>query len=74
MKDLVEAAGGTMDDLIQINVFVTEMSTLQEFWEARREYFSGDFPCSTLVQVAALATPELKVEVNATGFIGSAGG
>jgi enamine deaminase RidA (YjgF/YER057c/UK114 family) len=73
MKALVEAAGGKMDDLIQINVFVTEMSTLEEFWRARREFFTGDFPCSTLVQVAGLANPALKVEVNATGFIGAAG-
>jgi 2-iminobutanoate/2-iminopropanoate deaminase len=72
MKDLVEAAGGKMDDLIQINVFVTEMN-VPEFWKARREFFTGDFPCSTFVQVAALATPDLKVEVNAIGFVGAGG-
>ena len=71
MKALVEEAGGKMDDLIQINVFVTEMATLEEFWQARREFFTGDFPCSTLVQVAGLANPALKVEVNAIGFIGA---
>ena len=71
MKALVEEAGGKMDDLIQINVFVTEMATLEEFWQARREFFTGDFPCSTLVQVAGLANPALKIEVNAIGFIGA---
>jgi 2-iminobutanoate/2-iminopropanoate deaminase len=62
-----------MDDIIQINVFVTEMSSLEAFWEARREFFTGDFPCSTLVQVAALATPDLKIEVNGIGFVGAGG-
>ena len=71
MKARVEEAGGKMDDLIQINVFVTEMATLEEFWRARREFFTGDFPCSTLVQVAGLANPALKIEVNAIGFIGA---
>ena len=71
MKALVEEAGGKMDDLIQINVFVTEMETLEEFWRARREFFTGDFPCSTLVQVAGLANPALKIEVNAIGFLGA---
>ena len=71
MKALVEEAGGKMDDLIQINVFVTEMATLEEFWRARREFFTGDFPCSTLVQVSGLANPALKIEVNAIGFIGA---
>ena len=71
MKALVEEAGGKMDDLVQINVFVTEMATLEEFWRARREFFTGDFPCSTLVQVAGLANPALKIEVNAIGFLGA---
>ena len=71
MKALVEEAGGKMDDLIQINVFVTEMATLEEFWRARREFFTGDFPCSTLVQVSGLANPALKIEVNAIGFVGA---
>ena len=71
MRALVEEAGGKMDDLVQINVFVTEMETLEEFWRARREFFTGDFPCSTLVQVAGLANPALKIEVNAIGFLGA---
>ena len=40
-------------------------------WQARREFFSGNFPASTLVQVAALATPALKVEINAVAHIGA---
>lgn len=70
MKDLIEAAGGKMNDIIQITIFVTEMS-VEEFWRARREFFTGDFPCSTWVQVAALARQDLIVEVNAVGFIGA---
>jgi 2-iminobutanoate/2-iminopropanoate deaminase len=70
IKDLMEAAGGKMNDIVQISIFATEMS-VDEFWKARREFFSGDFPCSTFVQVVALATPQLVVEVNAIGFIGA---
>jgi len=40
-------------------------------WQARREFFTGNFPASTLVQVAALATPSLKVEINAVAHIGA---
>ena len=66
----MEAAGGKIDDVIQINIFVTEMN-VPDFWRARREFFSGDFPVSTFVQVAALADPELVVEINAIGFLGA---
>jgi enamine deaminase RidA (YjgF/YER057c/UK114 family) len=40
-------------------------------WEARREFFTGNFPASTLVQVAALADPSLKVEIDAVAHIGA---
>jgi 2-iminobutanoate/2-iminopropanoate deaminase len=46
-------------------------------WRARREFFSGDFPCSTLIEVKRVgspkASPPLKVEINATGVIGAGG-
>ena len=35
---------------------------------------TGDFPTSTLVEVRALATPQLLVEVNAIGFLGGSTG
>jgi enamine deaminase RidA (YjgF/YER057c/UK114 family) len=38
-------------------------------WAARREFFTGDFPASTLVEVSALATPELLVEIEAIAHI-----
>jgi len=63
IKHLMEAAGGRMDDIVK--VFVTDIKRREEFWQARREFFSGDFPVSTLVEVRALAAPELLVEVAA---------
>jgi 2-iminobutanoate/2-iminopropanoate deaminase len=71
IKHLVEAAGGTMADIVTVTIFVTDISQREKVWQARREFFTGDFPCSTLVQVAALAAPSLKVEINAVAHIGS---
>src|SRR5690349_100184 len=75
MKHLMEAAGGKMDDLISITVFVTNLDENTEVWRARREFFTGDFPCSTLIEVKRVgspkASPPLKVEINATGVIGA---
>jgi enamine deaminase RidA (YjgF/YER057c/UK114 family) len=42
-----------------------------EVWRARQEFFSGDFPCSTLVEVRSLATPEILVEIEAIACIGA---
>ena len=38
-KDLLEAAGGKMDDIMSITVYVTNLDENTEVWRARREFF-----------------------------------
>jgi enamine deaminase RidA (YjgF/YER057c/UK114 family) len=71
IKHLVEAAGGSMADILKVTIFVTDIRNREKVWKARQEFFTGNFPASTLVQVAALATPELKVEIEAVAHIGA---
>jgi len=73
IRDLMEAAGGKMDDVIKVTIFVTDIRRREEVWRARKEFFTGDFPCSTLVEVRALASPEVLVEIEAVGFLGAGG-
>jgi len=73
IRHLMEAAGGRMDDIVKIDVFVTDIKRREEVWKARAEVFSGDFPVSTLVEVRALAMPELIVEIEAVGILGAGG-
>ncbi|MGX4694303.1 RidA family protein [Streptomyces sp. JNUCC 63] len=70
IKDLVEAAGGVMDDVVKMTIFVTDMSDNSEVWKARQEFFSGDFPACTLVEVSALAKPEILLEIEAIAVAG----
>jgi 2-iminobutanoate/2-iminopropanoate deaminase len=71
IRHLVEAAGGTMADVTKVTIFVTDITQREKVWQARREFFAGNFPASTLVQVAALADPALKVEIEAVAHIGA---
>ncbi len=71
IRNLVEAAGGTMADVVKVSIFVTDIKQREKVWRARREVFSGDFPASTLVQVAALAEPSVKVEIEAVAYLGA---
>src|SRR5262245_33172955 len=70
-KHLVEAAGGAMGDVVKITIYVTDIGKNAEVWRARKEAFTGDFPASTLVEVSALAKPEILVEIEAVAYIGS---
>ena len=71
VQALVEAAGGTLADVVKITVYLTDIDDRAEFSRARAAFFPGRKPCSTLVGVTALARPGLRVEVEATAFIGA---
>jgi enamine deaminase RidA (YjgF/YER057c/UK114 family) len=71
IRNLVEAAGGTMSDGAKITIYVTDIGQNTEVWRARKEAFTGDFPASTLVEVSALARPEILVEIEAVAYVGS---
>lgn len=69
VKLAVEAAGGTMRDIVAMNVFSTDVRYHRDINETRREVFGSNFPTSTMVQVVALARPELLLEINAIAVI-----
>jgi 2-iminobutanoate/2-iminopropanoate deaminase len=71
IRHLVEAAGGAMGDVAKVTIYVNDISHNTEVWRARKEAFTGDFPASTLVEVSALAKPEILVEIEAVAYIGS---
>lgn len=69
VKRAVEAAGGTLNDVVALNVFSTDVRYHRDINETRREVLGDNFPTSTMVQVVALARPELLLEINAIAVI-----
>ena len=70
IKHLVDAAGGSMADVVKITIYCTNIRDNTEVWRARREFFTGDFPVSTLVGVKELGTPDTLVEIDAIAHLG----
>lgn len=69
IKALVEAAGGTMEDIVRLTLYVTDMRDRPKVLQAREEFFSGDFPTATLVMVSLLAFEGLLVEIDAIAVL-----
>jgi reactive intermediate/imine deaminase len=69
LKTAVEAAGATMADVAKINMYVTDLSQIAAMREIRQQYFTGNPPASTLVQVVALARPEYLIEIEAIAVV-----
>jgi hypothetical protein len=73
VKEFIRQAGiiPLFNHLYHGPLYVTDMKHRPAVLEARRAFFTGDFPCSTLVAVTALIDPRLLVEINAVVFIGA---
>jgi enamine deaminase RidA (YjgF/YER057c/UK114 family) len=71
IRHLVEAAGGAMSDIVKMTIYMVNIRQNTEVWRARQEFFTGNFPCSTLVEVRNLATPEILVEIEVIAYVGA---
>ena len=69
-KALIEAAGGKMSDFTKLTIFVTRIENNKQVWQARAEFFKGDFPACSLVEVSKLAAPNIYVEIEGIAHIG----
>jgi reactive intermediate/imine deaminase len=70
LRSVVESAGGTMDDIVKINIYVTDAAHRPAVAAARQRHFrEGHYPASTYVVVSALAVPQLLVEIEAIALI-----
>jgi 2-iminobutanoate/2-iminopropanoate deaminase len=65
----VQAVGGTLKDLVKINVYLTDSRFFPAFRNVRREFLEPPFPTSTGVVVTALGYPEWIVEIDAVAAI-----
>jgi enamine deaminase RidA (YjgF/YER057c/UK114 family) len=60
------AAGATMQGVVKLTVYLTDMADLEVFRQVRDEYIAADLPpASSLVQVAGLVRPGCRVEIEA---------
>jgi 2-iminobutanoate/2-iminopropanoate deaminase len=63
LRAVLLAAGSGMDKLIKVNIYVTDMANFETVVAMRERYFSPPWPADTLVEVSALALPELMIEI-----------
>jgi 2-iminobutanoate/2-iminopropanoate deaminase len=65
MRTVLEEAGGTLDDIVSIVVYTTDVRQFKEIVAARMEFFKDKLPTSTIVEVNHLADPGLLIEFQA---------
>ena len=70
IEKALHQAGATLDDVIRTRVFVTDISRWEAIGRAHDEFFHTIKPASSMLEIKALISPELLVEIAATAVIG----
>jgi enamine deaminase RidA (YjgF/YER057c/UK114 family) len=69
LRKILEAAGGSFDDIVKTVDYVTTTENYRGTADVRREYFRNAFPAATGVVVKALLRPEALIEIDAIAVL-----
>ena len=69
VKAAVEEAGGTLNDIVRVDVYVRNMEHFDIIHKVRREYFVAPAPASTMVEVCKFTSPDYLIEMNAIAVL-----
>lgn len=69
LQTAIEAAGGTLEDIARVDVYVRDMADFEAIHAVRRQYFTGVAPASTMVEVSGFVRKEYLIEINAIGVL-----
>jgi enamine deaminase RidA (YjgF/YER057c/UK114 family) len=69
LRTVLNQAGATLDDVVRLGVFLTDMARLPQYGAIKAEFFRGPQPASTAVGVTSLAMSGLLIEVEATAVL-----
>jgi len=72
VKTLLEAAGATMADIVELTIYHTDIGAeVEQFLKVKDEFIPAPYPAVTGIRVAGLALPDLLLELRIVAVVGS---
>lgn len=71
LEQVLKAGGSSLLDVVKVTLFLTDMRHFPEVIELRRRFFKPPYPADSIVEVKALALPDLMFEIEAIAVRGA---
>lgn len=65
----LKEAGASLNNVVRTRMFVTDISRFDEYGKAHGEFFSSIKPCTSMIEVKGLVSPEYLIEIEATAIL-----
>ena len=65
LERVLAAGGSSLENVVKVTIFLTDMANFPKIVELRGKWFTAPYPADTIVEVTALALPELMIEIEA---------
>lgn len=69
LRRALEAGGSSLDKVVKVTIFVTDMGHFQDVVEFRRKFFTAPYPADTIAEIKALYDPAAMIEIEAIALV-----
>jgi enamine deaminase RidA (YjgF/YER057c/UK114 family) len=69
IEKTLRLAGAGLHDVVRTRMFVTDISRWEEYGQAHGEFFAEILPCTSMIEVKSLISPEYLIEIEVTAVV-----
>lgn len=69
IEKVLQQAGAALTDVVRTRMFVTDISRWAEYGKAHGEFFRDIKPCTSMIEVKGLISPDYLIEIEATAVL-----